>query len=124
MAIFAIRIICPIIILFGIYLIANGHITSGGGFQGGLAVASFFICRYMVYNIYDMPVSKVIKVEKLVFTITVLLAMFAIFLGAMYHLYHPVFQNIYLVAMNMLIGMKVACAFFILFYRYIAIERR
>ena len=124
MAIFSIRIVCPLIIMFTFYLIVNGHVTTGGGFHGGLALATFFICRYMIYNIYDISISKVLKIEELVFTITVLLAVVAIFSGALYHVSHPIFQDIYLTMMNTLLGMKVACAFLIIFYRYIAIERR
>jgi len=30
----------PFIVLFGIYVIAHGHLTPGGGFQGGAVVAS------------------------------------------------------------------------------------
>jgi len=125
-AIFTVRIICPIILLFGVYLIFNGHISAGGGFQGGLAIASFFICRYYVYGIYDIPVKKVIKLEELIFISIVVVAVIAVFLGTVAYL--PVeqtalFQDLYLIAMNILIGLKVACGFFILFYRYIAIER-
>jgi len=126
-AIFSVRIICPLMLLFGVYLIVNGQITPGGGFQGGLAVATFFICRYMIHNIYDLRIEKVLKMEELIFASTVLLAVFIVFLGATAHMpYYQLatFQNIYLVAMNTLIGMKVACAFFVLLYRYIAIERK
>jgi multicomponent Na+:H+ antiporter subunit B len=34
------RIISPIIFLFGAYVFINGHLTPGGGFQGGAIVAS------------------------------------------------------------------------------------
>ncbi|MCL2571253.1 MAG: DUF4040 domain-containing protein [Defluviitaleaceae bacterium] len=122
---FTMRIICPIILLFGAYLIMNGHFTAGGGFLGGLAFASFFICRYLVLGIYDLPIKKVMKMEELVFINITILPIFAVFTGVVYLVADvtPLFQNIYLVAMSALVGMKVACGFFILFYRHIAIER-
>ncbi|MCL2592477.1 MAG: DUF4040 domain-containing protein [Defluviitaleaceae bacterium] len=128
-AIFTMRIIWPIILLFGVYLIMNGHISAGGGFQGGLAIACFFICRYMIYGIYDIPIKKVIRLEELVFLNIIIMAILAIFLGAenfiveRFPVDRGVYQTIYLLIMNILIGLKVACGFFILFYRYIAIER-
>jgi len=126
-AIYTLRIICPMILLFGVYLILNGQYTPGGGFQGGVAIASFFVCRYLVYNIYDIRIDKALKIEELLFVATTLIAVFIVFLGAAAYIpgvYLPVFQNIYLIVMNTLIGLKVACAFFILFYRFVAIERR
>lgn len=30
----------PLVIIFGLYVIAHGHLTPGGGFQGGAVVAS------------------------------------------------------------------------------------
>ena len=125
MAKFTMRIICPMLLIFGAYLIANGHISAGGGFQGGLAVAAFFICRYMVYGIYDMPIKKVIKLEELIFINIIIVPIIAIFTGTTLFAAgaSPLTQNIYLIAMNILIGAKVACGFFVLFYRYIAIER-
>jgi len=125
MAKFTMRIICPIILLFGAYLIVNGHISAGGGFQGGLAVATFFICRYMVYNIYDIPVRKVMRLEELFFINLAIIPIVAIFLGTIYFSWEalPFYREIYLIAMNVLVGIKVACGFFLLFYRYVAIER-
>ena len=125
MAKFTMRIICPIILLFGAYLVMNGHISAGGGFLGGLAFASFFICRYLVLNIYDLPIQKIMKMEELVFINITIVPILAIFTGVVYLVggAAPVFQHIYLIAMSVLVGMKVACGFFILFYRYVAIER-
>lgn len=34
------RLLAPLILLFGIYVFTNGHLTPGGGFQGGAIVAS------------------------------------------------------------------------------------
>jgi len=122
---FTMRIICPIILLFGAYLVMNGHITAGGGFLGGLAFATFFICRYLVLGIYDLPVKKIIQMEELVFINIIILPILAVFTGVVYLVYDvtPFIQDIYLIAMGALVGMKVACGFFILFYRHIAIER-
>ena len=119
------RIICPIILIFGAFLAVNGHISAGGGFQGGAVIASFFICRFMVLNIYDMPIKKVLKMEELVFINIAILPIIIIFTGTFYTALGslPVFRVIYLIAMNVMIALKVACSFFILFYRYIAIER-
>jgi len=122
--VYAVMHIIPVIILlFGVYLILNGHITAGGGFQGGLFIAAFFVCRYLAYDIFDLPIAKIFRMEEFVFSFAVLLVIFVIFLGVSAHL-PPIFQSLYMIVMNLLIGMKVACGFIILFYRYIAIERR
>lgn len=34
------KILVPVIFLFGIYVFINGHLTPGGGFQGGAIIAS------------------------------------------------------------------------------------
>ena len=127
MAVFAIRIICPVMLLFGVYLILNGHLSPGGGFQGGLAVAAYFICRYMIYDVYDLPIRKLLRLEEIVFAGIVVFAVILVFWGFMEHLpprIQPVVQTAHMLAMNGLIGLKVACGFIILFYRYIAVERK
>jgi len=126
LAIFIIKIITPLILLFGIYLVINGFLTPGGGFQGGVVVATFFICRYLIYNIFDLPIGRILRMEELVFVSIVLFAIAGIFLGTADHIperWLTYFQNFYLVIMNGLIGVKVACGFTLLFYRYAGIER-
>jgi multicomponent Na+:H+ antiporter subunit B len=120
-AIFTIRIICPILIVFSVYLITHGHLSPGGGFQGGVIAASFFICRYMIYGVFDTPIDRVIKLEKMFFALIVLLALCSIAFLANVAL--PEYRGIYLIVMNLLIGMKVACGFFIMFFRFISFER-
>ena len=120
------RTIAPITIVFGIYVIGNGFLTAGGGFQGGLAIASFFVCRFLIYDIYDLPIEKVNKLEEMVFVLIVVVAAATIFQGAIDlvpAVHRATVQNIYLIIMNSLVGLKVACGFIILFYRYTAIER-
>ncbi|MCL2197682.1 MAG: DUF4040 domain-containing protein [Defluviitaleaceae bacterium] len=118
-----IRIICPLLPLFGIYLIANGHVTAGGGFQGGVALAAFFVCRYMTYGIHDLPFKRLLIGEKLVLASIIILSVFVVFIGFHTQLYYvPMVQTVYLITMNTLIGIKVALGFIMLFYRFI-VER-
>ena len=125
---FTLRLVCPAMLVFGIYLVANGHLSPGGGFQGGLAMASFFVCRFLIYDIYDISISKLNKLEEMVFAAITIVAAMIIFQGDIMALVPPesyaLFQNIYLITMNALIGLKVACSFVILFYRYICVERQ
>ena len=120
-AVVTIRLICPLLILVSVYLILNGHISPGGGFHGGVVAASFFVCRYMMYEIYDIRIMRVVTFEKLVFTGIVLLAVFFIILSSEINL--PVSSITYMIMMNILVGLKVACGFLIIFYRFIALER-
>jgi multicomponent Na+:H+ antiporter subunit B len=46
----AAKVITPLIILFGIYIIVHGHLSPGGGFQGGVIIASGFLLRFLAYG--------------------------------------------------------------------------
>jgi len=126
-AFYSIRIISPLILIFGIYLIMNGHISAGGGFQGGVAVAAFFVCRYLIHNIYDLPVKKILSMEEIVFFALAVFTVLTVFIAPAVLQYETLrsetFQTIQLVSANALVGIKVACGFFVIFYRYIAVER-
>jgi len=37
---FAADILYPVVLIFGLYIVAHGHITPGGGFQGGAVIAT------------------------------------------------------------------------------------
>ena len=44
----------PLIFLFGVYIFMNGHLTPGGGFQGGAVIATGFVLMLIA-----SPVKKV-----------------------------------------------------------------
>ena len=44
------RMMCPFIIMFGLFLIVHGHLTPGGGFQGGVAIGASFILFALAFN--------------------------------------------------------------------------
>ncbi|MCK4351940.1 Na(+)/H(+) antiporter subunit B [candidate division WOR-3 bacterium] len=41
------RFLFPLILLFGAYIFIHGHLTPGGGFQGGAIIASGFLLSYL-----------------------------------------------------------------------------
>jgi len=43
-------VIYPFMAIFGVYLIIHGHLTPGGGFQGGAVVASAFAMILVAYG--------------------------------------------------------------------------
>ena len=120
--VYTVRLVCPVMLLFGLYLIMNGHLSPGGGFQGGTVIACFFICRYFVYHIYDINIARILIVEKLLYVVAIAMAVFFIFLGL--DVFSLVPRTVFLTIMNALIGLKVVCGFIVIFCRYIVFERR
>jgi len=41
------RLLFPLILVFGSYIFVHGHLTPGGGFQGGAIIASGFLLIYL-----------------------------------------------------------------------------
>lgn len=44
------RVILPVALAFGAYVIMHGHLTPGGGFQGGAVIASLVALLVVVYG--------------------------------------------------------------------------
>ncbi len=44
------RLLVPFILLFGFYVIMHGELSPGGGFQGGVILASAFILYSLVFG--------------------------------------------------------------------------
>jgi len=49
----------PVIIVFGLYIIAHGHLTPGGGFQGGAVIVSGVVMLLVAFN--HQEVKKVLR---------------------------------------------------------------
>lgn len=47
----------PLIIVFGLYIILHGHVTPGGGFQGGAIIASGFAMYAISHKKRDLIIS-------------------------------------------------------------------
>ena len=47
------RILIPLVQLFGLYVIAHGHGSPGGGFQGGCILAASFILLLVAFDLVE-----------------------------------------------------------------------
>ncbi|MBC7810595.1 MAG: cation:proton antiporter [Burkholderiales bacterium] len=45
-----IRSLLPLILVFGIYIVTYGHLTPGGGFQGGMILVGAVMSFYLAYG--------------------------------------------------------------------------
>ena len=67
------RILCPLILVFGLYIIANGHLSPGGGFSGGAILGGGIILYQMAFGylpterFFTFRTFKVVSVVSLLF---------------------------------------------------------
>lgn len=47
------QIIYPLIVLLGVYVFVHGHLTPGGGFQGGAIIATGVLLMFMSYRTFE-----------------------------------------------------------------------
>jgi energy-converting hydrogenase B subunit I len=75
-------VLFPFILVFGFYIVLHGHLTPGGGFQGGAVIATAFVLLIVAHSFNF--ISRHIRVQLLhsteslgllIFVITALLAL-------------------------------------------------
>jgi len=95
------NIIFPFIMIFGLYVIAHGHLTPGGGFQGGAVAASGCAMLLVAYGstwiIDRMKVSRLSMFESIGALGFIGVAFLGLIIGGM-------FFNNFLVGSNILFG--------------------
>jgi multicomponent Na+:H+ antiporter subunit B len=79
------RKLAPFVMLFGLYLIAYAHRSPGGGFQGGVVIASAVILLALGRDIYDVerlfPLNALHLAEAVAFLFILALALAGLSLG-------------------------------------------
>lgn len=60
------RILFPMMLLFGAYIFVHGHLTPGGGFQGGAVIATAFLFKYVSDTRYHIDHNKFTATESVV----------------------------------------------------------
>jgi multicomponent Na+:H+ antiporter subunit B len=117
-----IKLLYPFILIFGLYIILNGHMTPGGGFQGGAVLAAVFIAHYMAEPEKKFRTEIFQKIEKVLFVFIILVPL--VFLFMQLNFIYSMLNEFYLVIMNILIGIKVSCGLSIIFFRFVLYESR
>jgi len=59
------KLLFPIILLYGIYVMVYGHLSPGGGFQGGVIIASAVLLLLISYREFEVPHSLIVTLETL-----------------------------------------------------------
>ena len=59
------RLVFPLAFLYGVYIFVHGHLTPGGGFQGGTIIASSIILLYLGFGRLEIPESLITVLESL-----------------------------------------------------------
>jgi len=120
------RIIYPIVLLFGIYVVFNGHLAPGGGFQGGSILATALLILYYIDLKKKTNLQMIFTIEKWLYLALLAISMISFFTrGVWFTNFVPVesdalVKSIFLITLNLIIGAKVALgltAIFIAFLR-------
>jgi multicomponent Na+:H+ antiporter subunit B len=45
------RLLAPLLLLFGAYIVIHGHLTPGGGFPGGVIIAAAIVLLILAYGV-------------------------------------------------------------------------
>jgi multicomponent Na+:H+ antiporter subunit B len=108
------RLLYPVMLLFGLYIILNGHRSPGGGFQGGAIMATAILILYYIDISKEIDVQTIITIEKILFLLLVSISFLSFFTrGDIMTNFIPLngdiaFKQIYLYLLNIIIGAKVA----------------
>ncbi len=119
------RLVYPLMLAFGFYVIINGHLSPGGGFQGGAIVATAILILYYIDAEKDTNINLIVTVEKYIYIAILLLATASYFTrGAFFTNVFPLessadAKSIYLVVLNVLIGFKVALGLWAIFTAFL-----
>lgn len=75
------KFLFPFILLLGIYIFIHGHLTPGGGFQGGAIIASGFLLNYLGCSKKRIKEKGINIIESLGGAIFIVIGFIGLFLG-------------------------------------------
>jgi multicomponent Na+:H+ antiporter subunit B len=76
------KLIFPAILVLGAYVFIHGHLTPGGGFQGGAIIASGFLLMFMAYKDYHVSHNVLTWVESVAGIVFVSVGIWGLISGA------------------------------------------
>lgn len=75
------RLLTPLLTMFGVYIFLHGHLTPGGGFQGGAVIASSVLLLYLARSEYEIPHHTFHTIESLSGAFYVVIGILGLFLA-------------------------------------------
>jgi len=108
------RILLPFVIIFGFYIILNGDTSPGGGFQGGVVLATGYLLLYFIKQENSFDLSGLLKIYKLFFMVLLgFVSISALTRGIPFTNFFPQSfeietRRIYLIGLDLIIGLNVA----------------
>ena len=118
-----------LIVLFGIYIILFGHLTPGGGFAGGVILASSYVLLMLAFGgefvKKDLPLSLVSKLDCMGAFMFILIAILGLVFGGAFFvnfLVEKYGQPLHLLSAgtipfsNIAIGLKVGASLFLVIF--------
>jgi multicomponent Na+:H+ antiporter subunit B len=118
-------VIYPVVLLFGIYVIFNGHLAPGGGFQGGAILATALLILYYIDLKKKTNLEAIFTIEKFLYLSLLIIASFSYFTrGVWFTNVMPLASGInvkaiFLITLNLIIGAKVALGLTAIFIAFL-----
>ncbi|MBN2258925.1 MAG: MnhB domain-containing protein [Clostridiales bacterium] len=105
-------LIYPFLLMFGFYIVINGDLSPGGGFQGGVIFATSFFIRYLISKKDPFSLILLARIEKILYIFILLFISLSMLTKAEMFTNFIIseeisYQRLFLVALNFLIGLKV-----------------
>jgi len=119
------RLLYPFMLLFGFYIIINGHTSPGGGFQGGAILATAILITYFIDPDRITNLNLLIKIEKVLFILILVIGSISFFTKNVFFTNFisiessTTYKKIFLIALNFFIGIKVALGLVTVFSTFI-----
>ncbi len=119
------RVLYPIVLLFGIYVVFNGHLAPGGGFQGGSILATALLILYYIDLNKKTNLTRIFFIEKVLYLLLLLISSLSFFTrGFLFtNVVSPdmgvAWQSVFLITLNVLIGAKVALGLTAIFIAFL-----
>lgn len=128
----ATRILTPLMLLFGVYIILTGHLNPGGGFQGGVILGSVLLLFYLSFGLREGRFSENVAslLEDVSALSLIMMGLVGIIIGKAFfsNFLEKGFSGIFsagtIPIINTLIGLKVGAAFVVLFNTFFKYMRR
>ncbi len=73
------KILFPLVLLLGIYVFVHGHLTPGGGFQGGAIIATGFLLMLITYKRFNTNHNIMLWLESLAGLAFVAIGLYGLF---------------------------------------------